>query len=96
MIIVTRHEGAVEWLRRQGIEGKVITHATGHDIVGQNVVGVLPFHLAALANSITTIDMDLPIEYRGKDITPEQMDECGAKLETYKVQRIYGGYHEEL
>ena len=88
MIIVTRHKGAVEWLRQQGIEGKVIAHATAEDVIGQQVVGVLPLYLASLTLAITSIDIDLPPELRGKDITPEQMDECGAKLVTYKVRRM--------
>ena len=87
MIIVTRHKGAVEWLRRNGIEGKVIAHAHESDVVGEDVIGVLPFHLAYLANTITTIDMDLPLELRGQDVSPEQMDEFGARLTTYIVAK---------
>ena len=87
-IIVTRHEGAVEWLRQQGITGNVISHATESDVAGKDVIGILPLHLAALANSVTAIVMDLPPEFRGKDITPEQMDACGAKLVKYEVRKV--------
>ena len=48
MIIVSRHSGAVEWLRRQGIVGDVLSHVTDvAQIAGQRVVGALPLHLAA-------------------------------------------------
>lgn len=43
------------------------------------MVGTLPPHLAAVARSITTIDM----QQRGKDITPSEMDEAGAYLASY-------------
>ena len=87
-VIITRHDGAVEWLRQHGIFGKVIAHASEADVIGKDVVGILPLHLAALANSVTAIVMDLPPELRGKDITPEQMDDCGAKLVKYEVRRV--------
>lgn len=85
-VIATRHAGAVEWLRRQGITGDVISHATVDDVRGRHVVGALPLHLAAEAASITTIDMpQLTPDLRGVDLTPEQMDDAGATLRTYIV-----------
>ena len=87
-VIVTRHTGAIEWLRRRGIEGNVITHATPDDVTGAVVVGALPLNLAALAAEVVTIDMNLPPELRGVDLTPEQMDACGATLRRYRVEAV--------
>ena len=87
-IIVTRHEGAVEWLKQNYVVGKVISHATAEDVRGKVVYGVLPLHLAAEAEAVWIIQMDLPAELRGKDLTPDQMDACGAKLVKYEVRKV--------
>lgn len=88
MIIVSRHAGAVAWLRQRGIHGRVIEHATIEQIAGQHIVGNLPLHLAAQTASVTAIEMDVPPEMRGIDLTPGQMDECGAVLRRYVVQEV--------
>ena len=86
IIIISRHHGLVDWLSSQGISGRVIAHATAADVSGKHVYGALPLHLAALALSVTAIDMpSLPSELRGKELTPEQMDEAGAALRRYVI-----------
>ena len=85
-VIITRHKGLVEWLRRRGIEGEVIAHATEDDVRGKDVIGNLPLHLASVALSVTVVDMPyLSPELRGQDLSPEQMDEAGATLRRYVV-----------
>ena len=85
-LIITRHTGAVEWLRRRGIEGEVITHATPDQVRGRICYGVLPLNLAALAAEIWAIDMpDLEAADRGRDLSPEEMEEAGAELVCYVV-----------
>ena len=89
IVIIARHQGVVDWLKGRGIEGTVIPHADYADVCGRDVIGVLPLHLAAAANTITTIDMDdLPLEMRGKELTPAEMDRYGACLHTYKVTKV--------
>lgn len=89
IVIVTRHQGQVEWLAQQGITGKVISHATPEDMQGADVVGNLPLHLAALANTVTAVDLpNLSAELRGQDLTPEQMEQAGANLKSYKVTAL--------
>lgn len=87
-VIVTRHAGTIEWLAQRGITGTVIAHATSEEVAGKEVIGALPWHLAALARSVTVIDLPgLSQELRGKDLTPQQMDEAGALLTTYVVSK---------
>lgn len=89
IVIVSRHAGAVEWLRRQGIKGKVIAHATADDVRGCEVYGNLPLHLAAEAASVTIISLpDLRPDQRGKDLSPAEMDTTGAHLESFEVRRV--------
>jgi len=88
-VIIARHAGLVEWFRRNGITGKVVSHATPSDIEGKHVYGMLPFNLAAQAASVTVVDMPrLTLEQRGKELTPEEMDIAGASLTTYVVKKV--------
>lgn len=86
-IIVSRHSGAVEWLRRQGIVGDVLTHVTDPaQIAGQRVIGALPLHLAAHAAAVGSIDMPgLRPEQRGQDLTAEEMEAAGAAIQWYVI-----------
>jgi len=85
-VIVSRHVGAVEWLRQRGITGRVIEHATAEDVRGRVVYGTLPLHLAAEAARVVAIDLPrLRPEQRGKDLSPAEMDAAGARLIAYKV-----------
>ena len=86
-VIVTRHSGAVEWLRRQGIVGDVLSHVTDvAEIAGKRVVGALPLHLACHAAAVGSIDMpSLRPEQRGQDLTPAEMEAAGATIQWYVV-----------
>jgi putative CRISPR-associated protein (TIGR02620 family) len=89
IVIVSRHQGLVDWLAQRGIVGKVIAHATPDDIVGKDVIGNLPLHLASLAKSVTVVDMpNLPPDWRGQDLSPDQMDQAGATLSHYVVRKV--------
>lgn len=85
-VIVSRHPGAVDWLRLRGISGRVVEHATEADVRNRVVYGILPFHLAALAKELVMIDVpNIPQDRRGADISAEEMDRYGAKLTHYMV-----------
>ena len=89
-LIVARHPGVSKWLESQGIVGDSVEHVDNPEQVrNKNVVGVIPFYLAAEANEVYSIDIpDLPREMRGKDLTPEEMDKYGATLTRYKVTKL--------
>lgn len=40
-IIITRHQGTVDWLEQQGIQGRVIEHADADDVRGAVVYGAV-------------------------------------------------------
>ena len=97
-IIVTRHKGAVEWLRQAGhvpAEGevKVLAHLDEDAInslaEGDVVIGVMPFSLAARLNTkgvrTFTLALDIPAEMRGKELSAEDMDNLGAQVEEVVV-----------
>ena len=87
-VIITRHQGAVDWLAQQGITGVVTHHATPDVVKGQDVIGNLPLDLASLANTVTAILMPhLPPELRGKELSVEQMNQY-ATLKKFKVTQV--------
>lgn len=84
--IITRHEGAVEWLRSKGYEGDVISHLEDGQITGGNVyIGVLPIPMVkavldAGSRFFLLVLPDVAFSQRGKSMTPEEMDHAGAHL----------------
>jgi putative CRISPR-associated protein (TIGR02620 family) len=84
-VIITRHAGLENFLASLGITGTVISHATEEDVTGKQVVGVLPLHLAERAASVTSVDMQLPAELRGVELSEEQVRRHFVGLTTYKV-----------
>ena len=87
-VIITRHRGLVSWLAARGISGQVIDQAEQGDVAGRHVVGNLPLHLAALAESVTTVEMPgFTREQRGQDLSPTEMDTAGAVLRCYVIRQ---------
>lgn len=87
-LIVTRHQGLVDWLASRGITGDVMASVTPDDVRGKHVIGVLPLHIAAVADKVTTVSFQCPPDLRGKDLSPDQLDQLGAVLATFKVSQI--------
>jgi putative CRISPR-associated protein (TIGR02620 family) len=88
-VVITRHQGAVEWLKRNGHVSDdvyVVAHATEFDVRGNEVYGVVPMNLALLAKVVHNIDMPaMPISARGQELTADQMDLYGAHINSYVV-----------
>ncbi|RMH48789.1 MAG: CRISPR-associated protein Csx16 [Alphaproteobacteria bacterium] len=87
---VTRHPGAVEWARRHGIEAEAVHHLDPSAIrPGDTVIGTLPVHLAAEVcarrGRYLHLVLDLPPEARGRDLSAEEMDRHGARLQECQV-----------
>ena len=84
--IVSRHPGAIEWLREKGFEGEVIPHLDTATVrEGDVVIGVLPIPLAkeVIDKGAEFILLSLPqicFQERGKELSPGEMDKAGAKL----------------
>lgn len=90
VVVVTRHMALVTYLELTGVIEKdtpVIQHATAEAVAGRHIIGVLPYRLAALAQSVTEIPLDIPMELRGKELTIAQIREFASDPVTYKVTR---------
>ncbi len=89
--LVSRHPGAVEWIRYQGI---AVDHQVQHLDVslvqdGDLVVGTLPIQLAAAVCQRGAryfhLSVQLPFELRGQELDSTTLNRLGAKLEEFAV-----------
>lgn len=90
VVVVTRHPGLVEVLREMGLVpdgARVIAHATVQDVSGRHVIGVLPLSLAAEAASVREVQLNLPAEMRGQELSADQVRQYMMGVFEYKVTR---------
>jgi CRISPR-associated protein Csx16 len=91
---VSRHPGAAEWARRQGLTvDRMVEHLQVEDVrPGDTVIGTLPVHLAAAVCArgarFLQLSVDLPPALRGRELSAEELQACGARLEEYRVERV--------
>ena len=94
---VSRHQGAQEFLADAGFaDAEVVAHFdTGMVRRGDLVVGTLPIPLIAEVCSAggryMHLDMRVPGEFRGQELTADQMRDFGAKLTEFRARRVKRG-----
>ena len=88
-VVVTRHQVLVEVLRDRGIiagDVMVIDHVTDPEVLrGKVVIGILPLHLACLAEEIIAPEIDVPAELRGKELSREELEKFFKGVRRYRV-----------
>jgi CRISPR-associated protein Csx16 len=94
---ISRHPGAIAWVEQQGVKvDRRITHLD-IDLIqpGDTVIGSLPVNLAAQVcgkgAAYIHLSLNLPEHWRGKELSAEEMKECGARLERYELKRNPNG-----
>lgn len=93
---ISRHRGAWDWARRKGFEdATVLQHLDPATLkTGDVVLGTLPVSLAgevcARGCAFHFLTLDVPQARRGDNLTAEEMDQFGARLERYDVRRVEG------
>lgn len=91
---VSRHPGAGAWLGAQGLAvDRTLAHLDPADVqAGDVVIGTLPVNLAAAVCArgarYLHLSLDLPADWRGRELSAADMAACGARLEEYRVQRV--------
>lgn len=93
--LVSRHPGAVAWLRRAGIEARHVEHLDPALVqAGDEVYGTLPLHLAAAVCArgarFFHLSIDLPADYRGRELGPEELERFGARLQEFEIRPVSG------
>ena len=90
-IIVTRHAALLAYLEEIGVVPTgtpVISHATAENVRGKHVYGVLPMRLAAEAEQLTEVSMSVPAEWRGKELSLDEIKACSPVLTTYVIRKM--------
>ena len=91
---ITRHPGAIAWSKQQGITvDQQLAHLDINTIQqGDTVMGILPVNLAAQVCNKGAVylhlSLNLPPQWRGKELTVEEMQACAACLERYYLKLI--------
>lgn len=91
--LVSRHAGAVEWIKQQGISiDQQVAHLDIELIqAGDCVIGTLPIQLAAAVCArgarYLHLSVQLPFELRGQELDSATLTRLGATLEEFVVQR---------
>jgi len=93
-ILVTRHPGARKWVMQRVVPLDAIRDHLDPARVrpGDRIIGTLPIHHVAAITEIGAsywhLQMDVPPTARGDEMTPEQMDACGAHLRQYTASAV--------
>lgn len=91
--LITRHPGAIEWANRQGLQvDKQLAHLTPALVQpGDLVIGTLPVNLAAevceRGGRFYNLSLDLPPEARGRELSADDLERYGARIEGYLIQQ---------
>lgn len=91
---VSRHAGALEWVRARGIGiDRVVGHLEPAEVrAGDTVIGTLPVQRVAEVNAAGArylhLSIDLPAELRGRELSAGDLERLGARLEEYRAERI--------
>lgn len=90
---VTRHKGAIEWALRKGVDARLVAHLDPEEIgPGDLVLGPLPVHLVAEVNRrggrYFHIEMAVPEEARGRELSADDMERFGARLVEFRAERV--------
>ena len=89
-LIVSRHDGAIEWLREEltdFAEREIVESVTPEQVKGADVVGNLPLFLASLCAEFRAIEF-AGAPPRGAEYGAQEMRQAGARLVAYKVTRL--------
>lgn len=93
-ILVTRHNETIKlfWdLKIIDENTEILDHIDDkniHKIIGKNVIGILPFDLAAKCNTLLTPIWDIPLDARGADWTYEDTKKYFKGMKKYKILEI--------
>lgn len=92
ILVVTRHSGMVDYLVHMGYipsDAVVISHVTDSSVLKDKTVwGVLPHSLSSLCSVFCEVPLNLPSEYRGKELSMEEMARFAGPAKCYQVKAV--------
>ncbi len=90
-LVVTRHKALYEYLvKHEYIEKGTpcLSHADVADVREKHVYGVLPYWLASKCGMYTEIQMRIPLDKRGKELSIDDVEFLSLRPRTYKVVEL--------
>jgi len=90
-LVVTRYKSLVEYLKQLKLiddKTKILSHAKIDDVLNKHVLGVLPYWLACHTGKFTEIQLRIPQEKRGKELTLEEIEFYSLKPKTYEIREV--------
>lgn len=91
-LVVTRHPVLLQYLKDKGYvpqDVAHIPHADIRDVEGKHVFGILPLWLASHCDKLTEVQLRLPRDKRGSELTMEDMHNFAkSPLRTYEIKEI--------
>ena len=90
--VVTRHKALLDYLLEMEYISEKAQIYTGNVspriIENKKVIGILPFNMAALTESITLIPLHSSFEERGEELCIERLREIADLPQTYFVRKV--------
>lgn len=89
---VSRHPGAVDWVRAQGFPiDRQVNHLEPSEVeVGDTVIGSLPVNLVALICArgarYLHLTLDLPPSLRGQELSFDDLIRLQTRLQAFRVE----------
>jgi len=90
-LVVTRYKSLVDYLREKKLidtKTKVVPHANIDDVRNKHIIGVIPYWLACHAAKFTEVQLRVPFEKRGKELTLEEIKFYALEPATYTVRAV--------
>lgn len=91
---ISRHHGATEWAQRHGLRADHYVAHLDTTLVqpGDTVIGSLPVNLAAAVCErgarYLHLSLELPAHLRGQELSADQLDDLGARVQAYRVEKL--------
>lgn len=91
---VSRHSGALAWAEKRKLRvDRFVAHLELDAVrAGDSVIGTLPVNLIAKLQQkgacYIHLSLDMPLEWRGRELSSRELEQIGAELHAYTVQEI--------
>lgn len=93
---ISRHTGAIEWVKRRPLSiDRFVSHLDLAEVrPGDQILGTLPVELAAevcrLGARFFALRLSVPAEWRGVDLTADDLEALQADFQEYQVIKLEG------
>ena len=90
-VVVTKHRSLVDYILETGLAdetAEIVEHTTADMVKGRDVIGILPLHLASLANTVTVVPLRIPSYLRGKELTLDEVRALAKHPRTFAVSEV--------